>query len=110
MHDIEMPAKIAKPARGQGAQAEHHKRPCGIGHQVFPAGNAEFGRDGAHGRGKYEQHQMIQCVRAVEHERGGAVHLLIVSCPGLLRLAQSRVPDHTGRLPDSRLVFRRTRP
>ena len=66
--------QIAQAPGGQRAQAEQHERAGGVGHQVFPAGEAEVRGDRAHRRREDQEHQVVDRVRDVEqHHRRAAV-------------------------------------
>ncbi len=61
--------EISQPPRGQGPDAEHDERTGGVGHEIFPAADAEFARDRRHCGRENQQHQVIDRVGEVQQQR-----------------------------------------
>ena len=60
---------ITELARRQRAEAEQREGPGTIGHQVFPATDAEICGNAAYRRRKDQQEKVVQCVRDIEQQR-----------------------------------------
>src|SRR6185503_7495936 len=71
-HHATASPQIAEPSRGQRAEAEQQERARAVRHEVLPAGEPEVDGDGGHGRREDQQEEMIERVRDVEQDRGGA--------------------------------------
>ena len=63
--------QVAQPSGRQRAQAEQHERADAVGHQVFPAREAEVGGDGADRGGEDQQEHVVDRMGDVEQEATG---------------------------------------
>jgi len=62
--------EISQPPRRERSDAEHQEGPGGIGHEIFPAPDAEVVRDGRYRGREHQQHQVIDRVGEVQQQRG----------------------------------------
>ena len=75
-HHLAPAPEVAQPAGGQRAQAEQQEGADAIGHQVFPACEAEVACDRRDRGGEDQQEQVVQRVGEVEQQGHRSAHAL----------------------------------